>query len=115
MSEEIKESAKNLDLDVLNGGVPSDFYLSHPCYIGYTYVRFGVNGDVIPCCVARHEVSNINTENWSDIWHSGAYENFRQKLLKIHEDRFFLEDPEWTFCQQCSHLNSNFTYNKLVK
>ena len=109
-----KQNKSNLNLGVMNGDVPSEYYSNNPCRIGYNYIRFCVNGDVLPCCIAKHEIANVQDTDWLDIWHSSAYEHFRNKMKHIHEDKFFLEDPEWTFCQQCSHLPINMNLNNLV-
>ncbi len=106
---------KELDFDVVNGGIPADFYSSNPCLVGYGYIRFQVNGNIVPCCIAKHHIGDAYKQDWRDIWHSGAYENFRKKMAKIHLDRFHLNDPEWTFCQQCSHFEINSELNATLK
>jgi hypothetical protein len=106
---------KELDFDVVNGGVPADFYSSNPCLVGYAYIRFQVSGNIVPCCIAKHPIGDAYKQDWRDIWHSGAYENFRKKMAKIHIDRFHLNDPEWTFCQQCSHFEINSELNATLK
>lgn len=104
-----------MNLDVVNGGIPADYYSSNPCLVGYSYIRFEVNGTIVPCCIAKHIIGNAYNQDWRDVWHSGAYENFRKKMSRIHLDRFHMTDPEWTFCQQCSHLNLNQELNKSLK
>lgn len=106
---------KEMNLDVVNGGIPSDYYSNNPCLVGFSYVRFEVNGTIVPCCIAKHFIGNAYTQDWRDVWHSGAYENFRRKMAKIHFDRFHMTDPEWTFCQQCSHFDLNKELNQLLK
>lgn len=108
-------AVKEVSLDIVNGGIPSDYYSNSPCLIGYSYLRFEVNGSIVPCCIAKHSIGNIEEQDWRDIWHSGAYENFRRKMARIHTDRFHLKDPEWTFCQQCSHMDQNQRKNDLLK
>lgn len=114
MSENDKKNEK-VSLNVLNGDIPSDFYSNNPCMIGYSYIRFEVTGTIAPCCVAKHTIGNAYEQDWRDVWHSGAYENFRRKMSRIHIDKFHLTDPEWTFCQQCSHLSINQDNNIRLK
>lgn len=108
-------SLKEMNLEVVNGGIPADYYSTNPCLIGYSYIRFEVNGTIVPCCIAKHYIGNAYTQDWRDVWHSGAYENFRKKMTKIHIDRFHMNDPEWTFCQQCSHFDQNKDLNSKLK
>ncbi len=122
MSNEIKknESAgevqvSTVDLGIHNASFPSNYYSSNPCLVGYSYIRVMVDGNILPCCIAKHAVGDVNTTDWRNIWHSGAYENFRKKMARIHVDRFHLIDPEWSFCQQCSHLALNRRVTDLLK
>jgi radical SAM protein with 4Fe4S-binding SPASM domain len=114
MSDNEKKNDK-VSLNVLNADIPADYYSQNPCLIGYSYIRFEVNGTIAPCCVAKHAIGNAYEQDWRDVWHSGAYENFRRKMSRIHVDKFHLNDPEWTFCQQCSHLSINTDNNNRMR
>lgn len=114
-NEKNEIASQELKLDVANGGVPRDYYSQNPCLIGYTYLRFEVDGTILPCCIAKHTIGDAYQQDWREIWHSGAYENFRKKMSQIPVDRFHLQDPEWTFCQQCSHFTINKDKNDLLK
>lgn len=107
--------SNNVDLGVQNANVPTDYYSNNPCTIGYSYIRFMVDGSILPCCVAKHDMGNLKEQDWRDVWHSGGYENFRRKLFRIHKDRFHTNDPEWAFCQQCSHISLNRELNDLLE
>lgn len=104
-----------LQLGVANGGVPSDLYSQIPCTIGYSYIRFEVNGNILPCCIAKHPIGATQKNDWRDVWHSGALQAFRRKLSHIHLERFHLTDSEWIFCQQCSHVGINEKNAELLK
>jgi hypothetical protein len=52
-------------------------------------------------------MGDTKTDDWRKIWHSQAYDVFRQKLRRIHLEKFHLVDPEWFPCQFCSHVNVN--------
>jgi hypothetical protein len=114
-SNEKDVSNDRIDYGVKNGSFPSQLYQEIPCLIGYSYLRLMVDGNLLPCCVARHEIGDVNVMDWRQIWHSGAFENFRKKTSRIHIDKFHLTDPEWTFCQQCSHIPINTRSYELIK
>lgn len=93
-----------IQLGVQNGNYVTDLYRSIPCTVGYSYVRIEVSGEIRACCVALYP---IGTQNWKKTWRSSAYQAFRQKMKRIHEEQFHLKDPEFLFCQQCSHREIN--------
>lgn len=113
--KDYKVMIAELSVDIANAGVPAKYYSENPCLVGYSYIRFEVSGKIAPCCIAKHTIGNASKQDWRDVWHSGAYENFRRKMARIHIDRFHLKDPEWTFCQQCSHMDLNRDKNNLLK
>jgi radical SAM protein with 4Fe4S-binding SPASM domain len=119
MSDLVKKAPTDVALEeirigIANGDVPADLYSEIPCTVGYSYIRFEVSGNIVPCCIAKHRVGDVKKSDWREIWHSGAYDAFRRKMTRIHRDRFHLVDPEWTFCQQCSHVTLNRTNAELL-
>lgn len=102
-------------MGVANGDIPSDLFSQIPCTIGYSYIRFEVDGNIRPCCIAKYEIGNLKEGDWRDAWHSGAWMSFRQKLATIHIEKFHRNDPEWSFCQQCSHIPINEENAKAMK
>jgi radical SAM protein with 4Fe4S-binding SPASM domain len=115
MNNKIKKKQSNLvkneiDLGVANAGIPADIYRKIPCTIGFTYMRIEVDGTIKPCCVSRFNMENINEKSWQEVWHSHAYYTWREKLLRIHKEKFHLTNPQWSFCQQCSHINRNVEF-----
>jgi len=101
-------------LGVMNADVPSDVYSKIPCTIGYWYIRFQVDGSIRACCIAKHPIGDLGAASWRKIWSSGAYQAFRAKMSRIHIERFHLSDPEYFFCQQCSHLPMNMKNAQLI-
>jgi hypothetical protein len=104
---EKKSTTKETHIGVMNAGSPAKLYSTIPCTIGYSYIRFEVNGSVRACCVAKYTIGDLGKNNWRDIWRSTAYYLFRAKMMRINKDRFHLSDPEYMFCQQCSHIPPN--------
>ena len=98
----------------MNGGVPSDLYQKISCRIAYNYMRFQVNGEVRACCIAKYPIGEVRTQTWRKVWRSTAYAAFREKMKKIAIQQFHLTDPEFQFCQTCSHIPINLESEKLM-
>jgi len=64
-----------------------------PCYVGWTYTRVLSTGEVIPCCKSANKpLGDINSHNFSDIWNSKLYQEFRKKAkLSPKSDPYFRE------------------------
>jgi len=107
LGEEKKDS-------LMNGGVPSDLYQKISCRIAYNYMRFQVNGEVRACCIAKYPIGEVRTQTWRKVWRSTAYAAFREKMKKIAIQQFHLTDPEFQFCQTCSHIPINLESEKLM-
>ncbi|MGZ3787085.1 MAG: SPASM domain-containing protein [Bacteriovorax sp.] len=91
-----------------------DLYQAIPCTVGFTYVRFEVDGSVKPCCISPFQMGNINNAGLDEIWHSHRYYAWREKFLKIHTSRFHLKDHEFSFCQICPHVPINMESSRLL-
>lgn len=98
----------------INADFPSETYSEISCTIGYSYLRFEVTGSLAPCCIAKHPIGDFRKKSWKEVWHTGSYEAFRRKMERISEEKFHLHDPEWSFCQQCSHLPINIRNSILL-
>ena len=115
MSKDQSKREPDQTLGKMNVG-PTDFYSKHPCYIGFAFVRVEVSGEVRACCIAKHTIGQLEKDGgWRAVWRSAAYEAFRAKMLRIHTEKFHLHDPEFSFCQQCSNLFSNWRFNSAAK
>lgn len=64
-----------------------------PCYMGWYYARVLTNGDIIPCCkAAKHALGNLYKNSFATIWHSEAYQEFRDKAKNLPKtDPYFLK------------------------
>ena len=98
---------KKLTTQITDGGYSENLYTKIPCTIGYVYMRVEVDGKVKPCCISRVSTGNITKSSVNEIWHGKRQQAFREKLEKINVDHFHQHDPEWAFCQQCSHSSFN--------
>jgi len=98
---------EEVNLGVSNAEIPSDFYAENPCTVGYSYIRFEVDGNIRSCCIAKYEIAKLSDGDWRHSWHSSAWMTFRKKLSQIHIEKFHLKETDWLFCQQCSHMHIN--------
>lgn len=99
---------------VINGNVPGDLYQTIPCAIGFSYVRFEVDGSVKACCVSPFNMGSINEASFDEVWHSAAYYTWRAKFLHIQKRKFHLKVAEFSFCQICPHVGINEEFFRLI-
>jgi len=62
----------------------------HSCVITW-------DGQVVPCCFdkdAEHPMGRLDQQNFNEIWHSRAYQNFRESL--------FHSRSQIEMCKNCS-------------
>lgn len=114
MNNKKLSDTNELKIGVANGDLASDFYQKSPCTIGYSYLRIEVDGLIRACCIARYPVGHTSQESWQDTWNSRRMDAFRDKMKTINKTHFHLHDPEWGFCQQCSHFKLNMENNDLI-
>ncbi|MCB9034951.1 MAG: SPASM domain-containing protein [Chitinophagales bacterium] len=73
--------------------------LWHSCVITW-------DGKVVPCCFdkdAQHQLGDLNTQSFNEIWKNEAYKNFRVQLTKGRK--------EIDICKNCSEgCDVNFKY-----
>jgi len=101
----------NIDADfsdnVQNAGIPLKLYDKVPCNIGREYIRFGVNGEVWPCCISKYPISHNGSNGILTNWHSSKLAHFRKVTENLPNSKLHRTDPDWAFCQQCSHTEIN--------
>lgn len=71
-------------------GVTSCWKMWHSCVITW-------DGKIVPCCFdkdAKHQLGDLKTRRFKDIWYNGSYTKFRTSLLKSRN--------EIDICQNCS-------------
>jgi radical SAM protein with 4Fe4S-binding SPASM domain len=62
-----------------------------PCYYGWLFSVIDADGDVYPCCfqnrTASSAIGNIRKDDFSTLWFSKKYQDFRSKFKNIDERR----------------------------
>jgi len=64
------------------------------------------DGIVVPCCFdkdAKHQLGDLKTQSFKELWHSEKYQGFRQSLLRSRK--------EIDICQNCSEGTKVWTEN----
>jgi len=85
-----------------------------PCYVGWTYSRILVNGDVIPCCKGVNKpLGNIYDKTFSEIWFSHIYDEFR-KLAKTKKKSYpYFKEIECY--KSCDNVGMNLQTHIMMK
>lgn len=56
---------------------------AYPCYAGWMYAMILHNGNVLPCCNCNKVMGNIYDNDFSEIWSSEQYQEFRRQTVNI--------------------------------
>ncbi len=100
-NEQYSRYKKNNDgtYSIKNNLENSCWKLWHSCVITW-------DGKVVPCCFdkdAQHQLGNLQTHSFSQIWNNDLYKNFRTQLVKGRK--------EIDICKNCSEgCEVNFNY-----
>lgn len=75
-------------------------FLQKPCTDIYKQLGIYWNGDVVPCCYdvdGREIMGNLLGESLINIWNSGKYRNFREKISSFKKN----PENEPDICKSC--------------
>jgi MoaA/NifB/PqqE/SkfB family radical SAM enzyme len=100
-------------LSGLRDGVYSkNLYQRIPCYVGFTYSRIKVDGDVAPCCGCYEwSMGSLNERRFEEIWDGPEYSRFRKISREIPRYGGVISGCG---CGSCVHASSNLgIYKKL--
>ena len=89
-------------------------YSRIPCYTGWLFARFMIDGTVYPCCgcVWRYELGNVTERRFSQIWNSPEYAEFRDLSKHLaHNPDFF----ERCNCTNCPEIGRNIAFHKALE
>jgi MoaA/NifB/PqqE/SkfB family radical SAM enzyme len=95
-----------------NGVYTKSIYRRIPCYVGFTYSRIKVDGDVAPCCgCLEWSMGNLNEKHFKEIWAGQEYSRFRRISRKISRYDGVISGCG---CESCVHASANLgIYKKL--
>ncbi len=80
-----------------DGGWEIKNSLPNHCFRMWSSCVITWDGKVVPCCFdkdAEHELGDLNEKPFREIWESGEYNDFRQKILK--------ERKQTDICKNCT-------------
>jgi radical SAM protein with 4Fe4S-binding SPASM domain len=100
-------------LSGLRDGVYSkNLYQKIPCYVGFTYSRIEVDGNVAPCCgCLEWSMGNLNEKHFKEVWEGPEYSRFRAISRKISKYEGVIRGCG---CETCVHSSANLgIYKKL--
>ena len=84
-----------------------------PCYVGWNYSRILSTGEVIPCCKAyRFSLGNLHKDNFSKIWFSQIYNNFRKKAKNEKKSNKYFSFIDCYKC--CDNLGMNLATHEMI-
>lgn len=93
---------------------------NYPCYTGWLYSRVLSTGEIIPCCKGVNKtLGNLYQKrffsrgNFSSIWNSRAYRNFRFKAKTITKNNDYFK--EVNCFKSCDHVSSNVMLDTILK
>lgn len=107
------ETKNRSSLGILNADTPARYYDQHPCQIGYEYLRILASGAALPCCPSVYPLADSKDRSILEIWRSGSMQQFREAGAQMHVKRPHRHEPEWMFCQYCSHEQINRRRNAI--
>ena len=64
------------------------------------------DGIVVPCCFdkdAKHQLGDLKTQSFTELWNSNKYQSFRRSILKSRQ--------EIDICKNCSEGTKVWTEN----
>jgi MoaA/NifB/PqqE/SkfB family radical SAM enzyme len=97
---------------LVNGAYSKNFYQRIPCYVGFTYSRIKVDGDIVPCCGCYEwSMGSLNESHFKQIWEGQKYSAFRKISRKISS---YGGEIKGCGCESCVHSSGNLgIYKKL--
>lgn len=86
-------------------------YQKIPCYIGWIYGEFDIDGIMVPCLNSQRIMGRAGRERISDIWHSDRYWVFRNESRNMPK---LGELVEGCICEACVMVKYNLNIYNLL-
>lgn len=89
----------------------SELYHRIPCYIGWIYSEFDIDGTMRPCENSDLIIGKAGIQHIKDMWLSSKYHEFRYESLRLPLRDAFVKGCK---CQECSMAKFNINVNNLL-
>jgi len=98
----------------IRAGVPDTTYLYQkiPCYIGWIYTEFDIDGIMRPCENSDLVMGRAGNQHIKDMWYSNQYHTFRNDALKLPWRNEFIKGCK---CQECCMSKFNINVHNLLR
>lgn len=87
-------------------------YEKLPCYIGWTYTEFDIDGLIRPCENSQRIMGYAGKESIRDIWNSADYRTFRQEAFMMPKRGTFVQG---CVCRSCPMSKFNINIHNLLR
>jgi hypothetical protein len=89
----------------------SELYHKIPCYIGWIYSEFDIDGTMRPCENSDIIMGNAGRQHIKDLWLSSKYHKFRYESLRLPLRDTFVKGCK---CHDCSMAKFNINVNNML-
>lgn len=86
-------------------------YRKIPCYIGWIYSEFDIDGTMRPCENSDLTIGNADSQPVKGMWQSRRYRDFRYESLRLPLNNTFVEGCK---CHECSMAKFNINVDSLL-
>lgn len=87
-------------------------YAEVPCYVGWLYAEFGIDGAVVPCIGSEREMGNVCCEPFRAIWRSPQYRAFRREARSMPQRG---EPVRGCTCRACPMYKYNVNMHAFLR
>ncbi|MFC1849533.1 radical SAM protein [candidate division CSSED10-310 bacterium] len=88
----------------------AQLYQNIPCYIGWLYSEFDIDGQMRSCENSDVDMGYAGQQSIGEIWHSPRYRSFRQEALMMPQRRTFIPG---CVCKSCPMFQFNINVHNL--
>ncbi len=93
------------------GGWSRRIHQQIPCYAGYYFAVILADGKVIGCCACDRALGNAAATPFSTIWHSRAYQAFRQQCFLLPRQQAPIAGCA---CYECGLARHNLSFHRVL-
>ena len=83
-----------------------------PCYIGWTYIEFDIDGRIRPCENAEKTMGHAGADDLRDVWNSAHYRAFRREAIAIPRTDKYVQG---CVCEACPMTQFNINIHNLLR